>query len=507
MTDPSKPLFTSPVNEASGLALPAGTRWQEFELERVLSQSRAAVVYLATDHALELTVAIKEYLPRAHAVRNDAGEVRPRTGDSEEVFRRGLQAFVHEARILAHCDHPSLVRVTRVWESRGTACCVMPWYPGPHLSEVCEGRVIPSEADVLAWLDGLLGALEVYHGVDTVHGAVHPGNILIRPDGSPLLFGPGRASQVLANDLIEALMARVEHSYLAPEQVDDNEAATGPWTDLHALAAVMRFVLTGERPAIARKGGLARSEPLAQALERLLGADAAAAYRRELLDALDAALSPQPKDRPQNVAQFRERLPFLASAAPARRPMPFVRAPAAPPPMEPPLAADRTQAPPAVRPADPRGSRKAWWMGATLAGLMAGAWFLVPPDVAREHRAEPAVHKPDVQASQPTAQDSPPAAAPLREPEPLATTPAPAPAVPEAEADARPEARPNDETGAKVAAPPPAATKPVFTSPRQACGERTQFSLYRCMQRLCETSRWSSHPQCERLRQTDSVGD
>jgi non-specific serine/threonine protein kinase len=42
-------------------------------------------------------------------------------------------------------------------------------------------------------------------------------------------------------------------------------------------------------------------------------------------------------------------------------------------------------------------------------------------------------------------------------------------------------------------------------SPREACGVRTQFSLYRCMQTQCSQRRWASHAQCERLRTTDSV--
>ena len=72
------------------------------------------------------------------------------------------------------------------------------------------------------------------------------------------------------------------------------------------------------------------------------------------------------------------------------------------------------------------------------------------------------------------------------------------------------------------AAAPPAVTQPPFptppstrvtqhdaspapTSPREVCGARTQFSLYRCMQTQCSQRRWASHAQCEHLRTTDSV--
>jgi serine/threonine protein kinase len=65
-------------------------------------------------------------------------------------------------------------------------------------------------------------------------------------------------------------------------------------------------------------------------------------------------------------------------------------------------------------------------------------------------------------------------------------------------------------------AQPPALTPPPTrvaqqqasrapASPREACGPRTQFSLYRCMKMQCSQSRWAPHAQCERLRITDSV--
>jgi non-specific serine/threonine protein kinase len=66
-------------------------------------------------------------------------------------------------------------------------------------------------------------------------------------------------------------------------------------------------------------------------------------------------------------------------------------------------------------------------------------------------------------------------------------------------------------------AQPPAALPPSPTpsaeqqvsrapaSPRDACGQRTQFSLYRCMKMQCAQHRWTSHAQCKRLRITDSV--
>ena len=77
-------------------------------------------------------------------------------------------------------------------------------------------------------------------------------------------------------------------------------------------------------------------------------------------------------------------------------------------------------------------------------------------------------------------------------------------------------ATPARQLRAAAVAQPPATTPPPTrvaqqhasrapASPREACGARTQFSLYRCMQKQCSQRRWASHAQCERLRTTDSV--
>jgi hypothetical protein len=62
----------------------------------------------------------------------------------------------------------------------------------------------------------------------------------------------------------------------------------------------------------------------------------------------------------------------------------------------------------------------------------------------------------------------------------------------------------------RAASPPRSAAKPVAaerssTSPREACGNRTQFSLYRCMQTQCAQAQWTQHPLCKRLRIRDEV--
>jgi hypothetical protein len=122
----------------------------------------------------------------------------------------------------------------------------------------------------------------------------------------------------------------------------------------------------------------------------------------------------------------------------------------------------------------------------------------------------------------PAAPVTPPIAADAGAAKPMPTEPTAADSPAGATAPASP-ASPNHATQAAAAtaapaavAQPPAPTSPPTrvaqqhasrapANPREACGARTQFSLYRCMQTQCSQRQWASHAQCERLRTTDSV--
>ncbi|MGH8796864.1 MAG: hypothetical protein ACREXI_07400, partial [Caldimonas sp.] len=276
-----------------------------YVLQEVIAESRAAIVYRAIDESLKLPVAIKEYLPQRYARRDAAGRVVPLAPAQAAPFDRGLRAFVDEARTLARCDHPSLVRVLRLIEANGTAYSVMPHHAGATLTEVRRGMAAPpDEAALRALLDPLLGALEEFHRIGGVHGGVAPDNILLLRDDRPLLLGPGATSRALGADRIEALMA-----YLQPPVAQRGTAGggpVGPDTDFSALAEVGRFCITGLSPtAAAADADGADGESPSAPLERSAHGSALPHYSASLLAALDAAAAPLPRRHVQNAGQFR----------------------------------------------------------------------------------------------------------------------------------------------------------------------------------------------------------
>ena len=90
-------------------ALPVGTVLREFTIQAVIGHGGFGIVYRAGHNELELTVAIKEYLPVELAVRQGA-TVQPRSGTDRKDFEDGLRRFRDEAQALIDFDsHPSTV--------------------------------------------------------------------------------------------------------------------------------------------------------------------------------------------------------------------------------------------------------------------------------------------------------------------------------------------------------------------------------------------------------------
>jgi len=142
--EPTSAAFNEELPDASpsasvDRALPAGAWLDEFEVGEIIGAGSTAIVYAATDRGRAVPVAIAEYMPARLAQRNHEGQVTPRTSAQADAFAKGLKAFINETRTLARCNHPSLLRIARLWEGNGTAYRVMPRYSARRLLEVRHG--------------------------------------------------------------------------------------------------------------------------------------------------------------------------------------------------------------------------------------------------------------------------------------------------------------------------------------------------------------------------------
>ena len=285
-------------------ALPPGTRLDEFELRRVLGIGGFGIVYLAFDHALEREVAIKEYMPASLVGRNSGPKVSLHSESHAESFTLGLRSFVNEARLLARFDAPGLVKVHRYWEANNTAYMAMPYYAGSNLHAVRRRMdKTPDEAWLRRLLEPLLDALERLHGAGIYHRDISPDNVILQPDGQPVLLDFGAARRVIT-DKSMALTAILKPAYAPIEQYAEAGAVKqGAWTDLYALGATLHFLLMGRAPPPATARAVEDEMPPLARQPALLATCSAG-----FLQAIDWMLKPRPADRPQSVAALREAL-------------------------------------------------------------------------------------------------------------------------------------------------------------------------------------------------------
>ncbi len=254
----------------------------EYRVERELAHGASAIVYLATDVALDRTVAIKVLRP-------------------ELATARGARRFLREARLLAQVAHPNIVPVHRAGEAGGLSFYVMDHVGGQSL-RTCLERGRPPAERCIAIGRSVLGALEAVHAAGIVHRDVKPENILL-PGGHALLadFGIARPSGDGPESPTDS-GALGTPGYMAPEQAEGGEPTAS--ADLYAVAMVLYECLTG------RKWRLA--VPVDEADWSGIAVPVASVLRR--------ALAPSPGDRWPDAAAFRVALAAAAGGkGPGRR--------------------------------------------------------------------------------------------------------------------------------------------------------------------------------------------
>ncbi|MEU5075466.1 serine/threonine-protein kinase [Streptomyces asoensis] len=353
-----------------------------FELVGRLGGGGMGLVWRAHDLALHRDVAVKE--------------VRPPDPDLAEYDPEGARTLrervLREARALARVHHPNVVTIHHIVDGGENTYpwIVMELVEGGSLQDRLDrGTMPPAEAAALG--REVLSALRAAHAVGIEHRDVKPANVLLRPDGRPVLTDFGIAAVRESASLTATGAVIGSPDFMAPERVSGKDG--GPAADLWSLAMLLYVAVEGHHP-LRRAGTLAT-------LAAVLGEDVPEPRRAgPLTGVLRALLVRDPQARPDAAevdrmlaaaaaagdAPYRADAPYGAAAphpaAPAAPPPPGL--PQAPPtsyPLAPPGPADVTPAVPHPGLA-PRGSRR---RGPAVAGAVVGTvlagvlvWTLIP---------------------------------------------------------------------------------------------------------------------------------
>ena len=287
-------------------ALPGGSAIHRYTIHNILGQGGFGITYLAHDKNRRQLVAIKEYLPPDLATRSADGKVIPLTENYREDFAWGLERFTAEARILSKFEHPNIVRVLSVFETKGTAYMTMRYEDGMSLAKILERGATLDENWLKNMVLPIIDGLRTVHRAGFIHRDIKPGNIYIRKDQSPVLldFGSARRTDGVETKTLTTL---VSPGYAPFEQYYARSDKQGARTDIYGLGATLYRATVGAVPcdAIARSeallsGGEDPYEPATSA--------AAERYSTEFLCAIDHALSFREERRPRDLAEWAREL-------------------------------------------------------------------------------------------------------------------------------------------------------------------------------------------------------
>ncbi|WP_432028027.1 protein kinase domain-containing protein [Streptomyces sp. 1222.5] len=293
-----------------------------FELEKRLGGGGMGMVWLARDLMLHRHVAVKEVRP----ADPDLAEYDP------EAARQLRERVLREARALARVDHPNVVTIHHIVDggTGGFPWIVMELVTGGSLADrLARGPMDPREAALLG--REVLAALSAAHAAGIQHRDVKPANVLLRPDGRPVLTDFGIAAIRESTALTATGSVIGTPDYMAPERVSGHDG--GPASDLWSLGMMLYTAVEGRHP-------LRRGSTLAT-LAAVISEDIPPpVHAGALTDVLARVLVRDPAARPG--AQELERM-LAAAARDAGAPPTSYQL--RPPPVVPPLSAPVTVTP------------------------------------------------------------------------------------------------------------------------------------------------------------------
>jgi eukaryotic-like serine/threonine-protein kinase len=231
----------------------------KYAVERVVGEGGFAIVYRAIHRVWQRPVAIKVFRALGGLVRDRHQEL--------------VDSFVQEGRLLAELSERSAAicqarDVGLLTTSDGLAIpyMVLEWLEGRSLDAVladerCAGLPPRSPEAAVALLEPAAEALALAHKKGIAHRDVKPANLFIigDPRGEPTVklldFGIAKVVQDAQRDAgafarTQGVMSSFTPAYGAPEQFSRAQGATGPWTDVFALALILTELLTHQPPLL-----------------------------------------------------------------------------------------------------------------------------------------------------------------------------------------------------------------------------------------------------------------
>lgn len=206
---------------------PSGDQVDRYEIEEIVKDQDGVALYRCRDAVLEREVAVKTVSP----------------GDSEapDVADR----LWTEARARASVEHGHVLPLHFVRSTESGPLLVGPWLTGGPLSaRADEGRLtIPL---LLRTVAGVGRALDALHAAGWVHCDLKPGNIVLAPDGRPVLIDLASARQRGEPLVRQGGSGELTPHFVPPEACRGEPLSTR--SDVYSLGVLLYLGLAGRYP-------------------------------------------------------------------------------------------------------------------------------------------------------------------------------------------------------------------------------------------------------------------
>ena len=202
-----------------------GQKLGNYQLVHLIGQGGFADVYLGEHIHLQTKAAIKVLHIKL---------------DTEN-----MKTFLQEARLIAHLEHPHIVRVLEFGVENNVPFLVMSFAPHGSLRTRYPQGTKVELAYIVSHVKQISDALYYAHSQKLVHRDIKPENILLSAQDEALLsdFGIAIIAQSSKTPQMQEVIGTM--AYMAPEQLQGKPV---PASDQYALGTIVYEWLCGERP-------------------------------------------------------------------------------------------------------------------------------------------------------------------------------------------------------------------------------------------------------------------
>ncbi len=230
----------------------------KYVIKQVKGQGGFGITYFASFQNLGTRVAIKECFLNKFCKRVNNTSVTASISKYEEVFKKYKEKFLEEAKNIASCNHPNIIKITDYFEENNTVYYVMEYIDGVTLQDLVSSKHVLSEADSILFIKQIAEALQIVHNRGLVHRDVKPSNIMIRDNDDAILIDFGAALDILDDNPEHTVI--LTEGFAPPEQYQ-RSGTKGFQIDLYALGATLYYCLTGKIPLSAQQRIISRFLP------------------------------------------------------------------------------------------------------------------------------------------------------------------------------------------------------------------------------------------------------